>query len=304
MREDTIQLSQLIDMDKPNLVFDEVKTIVSMMYPRFHFSPLTNVFEDVLLLFSGKYPGYRECVTGYHDLKHTTDALLAAVRLMHGAVLAGENLGAKNVALGIISALLHDSGYIQDIDDQSGTGGKYTLTHIERSIAFMDQYFRTHNFSRADFSRCSDILHCTGLQTKLTEIRFQSNEIELLGKILGAADLLGQMADRTYLEKLPFLYKEYKEGGIDLYADEIELLEKTIDFYAITGKRLNNELGGVHHHLVHHFKARWNIDSDLYAVAMERNIRYLKYVLSEHRKEYRKYFRRGGYIKRLEEGGR
>ena len=117
---------------------------------------------------------------------------------------------------------------------------------------------------------------------------------------MGAADLLGQMADRTYLEKLPFLYKEFEEGGIDLYNSEIELLEKTIDFYALTCKRLNNELGGIHQHLVHHFKTRWNIDSDLYAVAMERNIQYLKFILTEHRGEYRKYFRRGGYMKRLQ----
>ena len=175
------------------------------MYSQFDFSWINNVFEDVLLLFNGKYPGYRKCVTEYHDLKHTTDALLAAVRLMHGAVLTGNTLGEKNMTLGIISALLHDSGYIQDKDDHSGTGAKYTLTHIERSIAFMDKYFRTHHFSRNDFSRCSDSLHCTGLQTELAEIRFQSKEIELLGKIMGAADLLGQMADRTYLEKLPFL---------------------------------------------------------------------------------------------------
>ena len=75
------------------------------------------------------------------------------------------------------------------------------------------------------------MLECTGLDTNLTEITFESKEIELLGKMLGTADLLGQMADRIYIEKLLFLFREYQEGNIVGYNNELDLLKNTANFY-------------------------------------------------------------------------
>ena len=38
-----------------------------------------------------------------------------------------------------MSALMHDIGYIQEQSEQ-GTGGQYTLEHVERSAAFFERY--------------------------------------------------------------------------------------------------------------------------------------------------------------------
>ena len=92
-------------------------------------------------LFRGNYPGYQKCNTWYHDLKHTTDCLLAMARLLHGASLNGLPLPDRDVVLGLTAALFHDTGYIQAEDDLEGTGAKYTLVHVERSVAFMEKYF-------------------------------------------------------------------------------------------------------------------------------------------------------------------
>jgi len=297
------QFSKLVDMENPELVMDEVRIIVSMIFPDFDFEQVNRVFKDVVKLFHGEYPGYRACNTEYHDLRHTSDATLAFTRLIHGAVLAGESLSREDIGLGIIATLLHDTGYIQTVDDDTGTGAKYTMSHIQRSIEFMDKYFAENGFSREHFNKCSDMLKCTGLNTKIDNMKFVSPETELQGKMLGTADLLGQMADRTYLEKLLFLFYEFREAGIQDYESELDLLSKTIGFYEFTKKRFAGELGGVTKYLSGHFKARFNIDRDLYENAMEGNIQYLKHTLKHNEKDYRDGFRRAGLVDKLKENG-
>ncbi|MFH1761261.1 MAG: hypothetical protein ABIA63_09195, partial [bacterium] len=284
-------------------VLDEVKTILFLQFPKFNFSKVNNVFRDIVKLFRGEYPGYRRCNTEYHDLQHTTDSLLAITRLIHGAVIAGEKLSENNIEFGLITTLMHDTGYIQSVKDDAGTGAKYTLVHIKRSTEFMDMYFEKNKFSRIDFKNCSDMLNCTGLNTMINEIQFASPEIALLGKMLGAADLLGQMADRAYLEKLLFLFYEFREGNIAGYQSEIELLKKTLNFYEITKKRLLKELDGVTKYLPFHFNARWKINKDLYEEATLRNINYLKHILENHQEDHRNLLRRGGIVDRLEKKG-
>lgn len=295
-----IQFSRIVNVKDPQGLLDEVKAIVLMMFPEFDFETLNRVFKDIMRLFRGEYKGYRKCNTEYHDLNHTTNALLVMTRLTHGAFLIGEGLTGEDVNLGLICALMHDTGYIQTLDDNVGTGAKYTSIDTKRSIVFMDKYIADNRLSKADFKNYSDILKFTGLHTNVKEIEFETREIELLGKMLGTADLLGQMADRIYLEKLLFLFYEFKEGGVMGYDNELDLLKKTIDFYTMTQKRFAIELGGVNEYMRYHFKARWNVDRDLYMEAVEKNISYLQYVLKNHEKDYRDHLRRGSMVKKLD----
>ena len=287
-----IQLSRIVNMESPRSVMNEVWSIVLMMGPKFNFETVGRVFNDIVRLFRGQYPGYRKCTTEYHDLKHTTDAFLVMARLMHGVVVCGENLTRKHINLGLICALMHDTGYIQTLDDDIGTGAKYTRIDTRRSTVFMEKYIADGGFSKEDFKGYPDILKCTGLATEINKIRFASREIELLGKMLGTADLLGQMADRTYLEKLLFLFYEFREGGITGYDNELDLLKKTIDFYAMTRNRFARPLGSMNEYVRYHFKVRWNLDRDLYMEAIEKNISYLKFLLEHHEKDYCDYLRR------------
>jgi len=296
---DNIQFSNLIDMEDPYSVLNEVKEIVSLMSPGLDFRPVEQVFEDVLKLFRGEFAGYRKCNTEYHDLKHTTDTFLAFARLIHGAFINRHYFKERNIALGLISALMHDTGYMQTMNDDTGTGAKYTLQHISRSIAFMDKYFIDNEyFSGEDFERCGQMLNCTGFSAHVGSIDFNSEEVEILGKILGTADLLGQMADRNYPEKLLFLYSEFHEGQVLGFADEFDLLKKTINFYDIIKKRFVTELGSVNKFSVYHFAERWNINRDLYSEAIEKNIGYLKSVIDNSEKDYRTHLRRGGMVQK------
>ena len=294
-----LQLSRMVNMENPQSVFDEVRVIALMMFPEFDFNSVDRVFKDTVRLFRGEYPGYRKCTTEYHDLKHTTDAFLAMARLMHGVVIGGENLTREQVNLGLICALMHDTGYIQSLEDEVGTGAKYTRIDTRRSIGFMDKYIAESGFSSEDFKNYPDILRCTGLDTRVSEIRFKWRETALLGKILGTADLLGQMADRTYLEKLLFLFYEFREGGIMGYDTELDLLKKTTDFYAMAKKRLAGELGSMNEYMRYHFKLCWNLDRDVYMEAIENHMNYLTFILEKHEKDYRDYLKRGGIVSKL-----
>lgn len=288
----------------PGFIPDEVERIIGLMDRDADSGFFRSAYRDIVRLFRGEYPGYRACNTRYHDLEHTTDTLLAMARLTHGAALRGESLGGRSITLGLVAALLHDTGYIQTIDDTEGTGARYTLTHIARSIDFAEEYLRERGRSEADFAFCRNCLLCTGIGAGLDEIAFASEEERLAGQMLGAADLLGQMADRKYLEKLLYLYNEFQEGDVPGYRSEHDLLRKTLDFHRMTGQRLNGELGGVHRFMSLHFAERWKLDHDPYARAIERNMEYIRYVLAGANGNYREYLRRGGVVNRLREEGR
>jgi len=47
----------------------------------------------------------------------------------------------------------------------------------------------------------------------------------------GTADLLGQMGDRTCLEKLPFLYDEFKIAHIKELGSELGFFRNTPNFF-------------------------------------------------------------------------
>ena len=293
------RLSNLVDLENPEKVFNEVKIIISLEIPNFDFQQLNQIFYDIVRLFQGKFPGYQSCNTNYHDLRHTTDILLATARLIHGYIFKNNRLSDRNIELCLISVLMHDAGYIQTINDTYGTGAKYTLEHISRSILFIEKYFENNNYLKEDFIFCKNCISCTGLNTMVNDLDFLSHENEILGKMLGITDLLCQMADRTYLEKLLFLYYEFREGKVLGFDSEFDLLKKTLNFFTTTKERFKSNFGNLQRFMIYHFKERWNIDKDLYIEEIEKNIEYLTFILDKHEKDYLRKLRRGDVVKKL-----
>lgn len=299
MVSDHVKLEDLVDTDSPEDVLREVIEIVGLMFPGEDVEDIPRAFQDVTKLYRGEFPGYRRCNIQYHDLKHTTDCFLAMARLIHGAFIKGIEFEKEDVCMGLIASLLHDTGYIQRKDDRAGSGAKYTLVHVERSIQFMENYLSDAGYSFDDFRQCRNFLKCTGLDVQISEIRFKKPEHALLGKMLGAADLLGQMGNRTYLERLPFLYYEFKEGRVPGFTSEFDLLRDTPNFWEFSKKRFATELSGVDRYMRYHFSVRYGLDRDLYREAINNNINYLKLILRDHPQDYRKYLRRGGFMEIL-----
>jgi hypothetical protein len=276
-------------LENPLEFLKETEEIVSLIWPQFDFHVIRKVFGDLENLFKGKYPGYLGCNTKYHDLNHTMQCFVVMARLIHGAFMNGISFKENCVTLGLISALMHDTGYIQSADDHTGTGGKYTLVHVERSVEFMKRYFNKNGFSLRDYLFCRDCLKCTGFTVKIKEIQFESQEHEIVGKILGTADLIGQMADRNYLGKLLFLYWEFVEGGVSIYTSELDFLKATPDFWKFTQQRFATDYGNVDRYLRDHFRVIWGLDRDLLKEVIERNMQNLKFILKYHDANYSRY---------------
>ena len=305
MGKKSVRLYDLVDLTSPQDVLNELKYIIALMVSDFDYSFFEKLYNDIVTIFHGDYPGYRASNTKYHDLEHTGAVVLAAARLMHGAFVEGHVISTKNIFIGLTGALFHDIGFIQADADVIGSGAKYTVGHEKRSIDFMKHYLSKQSFSAQDIQDCTHLIMCTILSLAINEVPFRSGDIKMLGQIVGSADLLAQMADREYLEKLFMLFREFEEAGLPEYGSELELLKKTEDFYKYTALyRLSEECDGVSAFMRPHFKDRWDLDQDLYQVSIIGNIEYLKTVVTKCNKSYACYFehlRRGGIVDKLSE---
>jgi len=286
-------------MDSIEEVFKEALIILKMISPNFDIAPVSYVFNRTVGLYRGDHPGYQACNTGFHDLRHTTDTFLAMARLLHGAVLEGKNISERLIVLGLIAAILHDAGYIQEDHDNEGTGAKHTVSHIKRSMDFLDTYGAEYGLTDEEIAAGCNIIRCTDLAVDITKIDFSSDKIELLGKMLGAADLVAQMADRTYLEKLLFLYYEFSEARVGDYNGEVDLLRKTVAFYDFIAQRLEKTLDATDQFLYSHFVARWNIRSNLYQVSIQNQKDYLLKILEKPSSDPRVFLRREGIVDKV-----
>jgi len=264
-----------------------VQEIYTSRYPRASFRPIYKAFEVFNSLFTGQYPGYRCCDTLYHDIQHTLDVTLAVTRLIDGydkAKSGNARLGPKRAALGIITALFHDAGYVRTRrDSRHVNGAEYTPTHVSRSAKFlknllpqlgMDEYADT----------ATRIVHFSGYEVPLQNIQVKNPKDRIVGQLLGTGDLIAQMSDRCYLEKCrDRLYPEFVLGGIDrrqdasgneiiIYESALDLLYKTPSFYRINiRKRLEYYFDSCYMYAAAHFDG-----IDPYIRELEHNIRYLE----------------------------
>ncbi|HSH02003.1 MAG TPA: hypothetical protein VLL52_05735 [Anaerolineae bacterium] len=277
------QLSKLVNRHEPHAILDEIKEILLLIDKDFDLESIDVAYQSTINLFAGNYPGYQACNTEYHDLSHAIDTCLTMARLIHGATLCGESFNNRNIYLSLTSALLHDSGFIQEEDDLQGTGAQYTASHVQRSIDFMNVFAQNpkHTFTADELEASRAMLLCTDLAYTMDEVVYPSSEVELLSKLLGAADLMAQMADPNYLQKLLFLYNEFREAKIGNYASEIDLLRKTVGFYDLVALRLDplNEM--LDRYSRAHFSARWNIEENMYQRAIEKRRQYLLEIVNE-----------------------
>jgi hypothetical protein len=235
-------------------------------------------------MYRGDRPGYHACDTAYHDIQHVLEVTLAMARLIDGyerARMGLEPLDAAMFRLGVITALFHDCGYIRTLDDrQHRNGGELTLTHVSRGARFLRDYLPKIGMGEvADVA--ASLIHFTGYEIPVAEIKVPSLGYKLLGSLLGSADIIAQMSDRCYLEKCrDRLYPEFLAGGIArkrlpdgneevLYESGDDLVRKTPHFYQGASRRLDADLGGAHKYARDHFGGQ-----HLYLEELTKNIEF------------------------------
>ncbi len=285
-------LSDVADQTKPRRVLAGARKWYCSSFRRKDFRPVERAFDLTQDLYLGRFPGYRKCAVEYHDYQHVLAVFSASSRLADGCMLSGLQLDSSALADTLVASLLHDVGYLQESHDTSGTGAKYTKTHVDRSAAFVLRHASDFDLAPAQAARIGRMILGTDLARRWDALELKSAEECRAAAILAAADLLGQMADRAYLEKLLFLYYEFKEAEIEGYSTAFDILRKTASFYGTVKARLDGTLAEVSRASSFHFARRYGIDRDLYREAIERQMSYLDSILADDTVNFRKKLRR------------
>lgn len=291
IRRNNYDVSNRIETTDPDSVKQEIGVIFRDLYPDASIKLIERSFGDVTRLFRGEYPGYRACDTTYHNLQHTLDVSLAMARLMDGYERSRERseaIGSRLFSFGIITALLHDIGYLRSVNDtRHENGAEYTLKHVSRGARFIEHYMRLIGLD--DLAPVAkQIVHFTGYERAVDRIIVPNLMFRMFGNMLGTADIIAQMADRCYLEKCrDRLFPEFVAGGLAarnesdarrsiVFKSVEELLSKTPSFYRAATIRLNEQLGGTYVYALDHFGGQ-----NLYLDEIDKNIQYASEIARE-----------------------
>ena len=154
--------------------------------------------------------------------------------------------------------------------------------HEARSALFLEKYAAQKGLTGEIARDCAIIIKYTDLNSDPATFEAHSQELQLVGQVVGSADILAQMADRYYLECLPRLFHEQHTGGVSRHTSALELMRATHSFYhEVVLPRLNITFSRIATAMQTHFRLRHNIDRNLYFDSIERNIGYLESVIDK-----------------------
>jgi hypothetical protein len=247
-----------VDTHDPIAVEAEVRSICTAVYPDRDHAFVPRAFAWATECFAGGLQDYQPIDIRYHDFEHTLQGTLCLGRLLQGRHVAGvmPALTVRGFELALLAILFHDTGYLKRRDDTEGTGAKYTAVHVERSAAFAREFLVPKGYADADVAAVQNMIHCTGINTDLKAIPFRSDLERTTGFALATADLMGQMAARDYVDKLPLLFDEFVESArfaatslpsTFAFASADELMRNTPVFWErYVRPKIDLDFGGLH----------------------------------------------------------
>lgn len=165
----------------------------------------------------------------YHNMEHTIMVTLVGQEILRGKHIREGGVSHRDWLNFIISLLCHDIGHIRGIcrDDRDGcftTGIKNEMVTLPEGTtdASMSPYHvdRGKLFIRERFGG-NPIIDAEVIAANIELTRFpvpddsdHQSTFSYPG-LVRAADLIGQLADPNYLRKLPALFYEFQETGIN-----------------------------------------------------------------------------------------
>lgn len=162
----------------------------------------------------------------YHDVEHTIMVTLVGQEILRGKHLREGGVSPRDWLHAVISLLCHDIGYVRGVCPGDGDGryvvgldgatvelppnatdASLTPYHVERGKLFVRLRFGSHPVIDPE-TIAANIDH-----TQFPLPESSASRGSGYPALVGAADLLGQMADINYLRKLPALFHEFEETG-------------------------------------------------------------------------------------------
>lgn len=276
------QLTRIFESGATDNPADEILCLSSLIQPSFDLDALRRLHGDITMIFEGTYPGFHRSITRYHNLRHTCSVVLASLRLLHGLSCTDQSISSHVLELTILCAYFHDTGLLRTDEAHNDSCETFqSHNHEFRSVEVLTRYLTSLQSRTLQREEYEPVIQCTNLSLSPDKINFPSTEAKLAGYVLGTADILAQMADRCYLERLPFLFQEHREGGVKTHGSAIELMQNTSTFYQdIIAKRLEHTFAGIPVAMQTHFRERWQINDNLYATNIAKNLTYLTSILA------------------------
>jgi len=231
------------------------------MFPRGDQGFVARAFTWASQCFNGQYADYQAIDARYHDFEHTLQGTLCLARLLQGRYTAQVQpaIAERQFQLALLAILFHDTGYLKKRGDQEGTGAKYTLVHVARSAQFAAEFVGKQGYSASEIQAVQNMISCTGVNADLAAIPFRNETERLLGCALATGDLLGQMAAKDYVDKLPVLFQEFSEAArhtgpksvrLIEYASAEELMRNTSEFWqTYVVPKINGDFGKLYQFL-------------------------------------------------------
>jgi hypothetical protein len=284
MRRNDFDVTDKIRTTDPIDVGDEVMRLFQEVYQGRASSRIERAFRDMSTMYHGKHRDYHPCDTEYHDIQHVLDVTLAMARLLAGYERGREGyapLPAAYFTVGIITTLFHDVGYLRRRHDRMHRfGAEYTLIHVTRGSCFLRDYLPRAGLTRYA-KAASQLVHFTGYERDLDTIRVDDPLLRRVGEMIGTADIIAQMSDRCYLEKVrERLYPEFVLGGVArrklpggkttvVFESADDLVRKTPGFFRNAAKRLDEKL-----HRAYAYAERYFGGQNLYLEEMNKNVKH------------------------------
>jgi len=167
------------------------------------------------------------CDCPYHDIQHTILVTEVGQTILNGRQLARGDLTPDDWLQAVVAMLFHDIGYIRLLlptDNQEScvisTDGERITPPKGATDAFMTPYhvtrgamFVTERFANdpvIDEHRVAQCIEMTRFPVPKSQTYADTDS---LPGLVRAADLIGQMADPQYLQKLSRLFAEFVEIG-------------------------------------------------------------------------------------------
>jgi hypothetical protein len=167
------------------------------------------------------------CDCPYHDANHTILVTDVGQTILRGRLVSQGDVGPQEWVHAVVAMLFHDIGYLRGLlkDDREGSyiadeAGNRVTPPQGATDAYMMPYHVTRGciFIHERFS-ADPLIDVATVASYIEMTRFPVPEdqhyqpIDTIAGLVRAADLIGQMGDPLYMQKLARLYVEFREAG-------------------------------------------------------------------------------------------
>lgn len=165
----------------------------------------------------------------YHDVEHTILVTLVGQEILRGKHIREGGVTPEDWLHFLISLVCHDIGYVRGVcrDDQENlcatgmdgamisltpgsTDASLTPYHVDRGKLFIEERFAGHKLIDTEVIKKN--IELTRFPVPAAEDH--QDTVNFPG-LLRASDLIGQLSDLRYLRKIPALFYEFEETGVN-----------------------------------------------------------------------------------------